>query len=124
MSSEPIPYPLDRNTRLSPTGTGLDVDAFERKLFVIRKQVEHAVKAENFTDGKQFYVPSMSARTIVYKGMLLARQVGEYYLDLANQAMVSALALVHQRFSTNTLPERFRTCAKAAATSSGVDSFS
>jgi len=81
-----------------------DVDAFERKLFVIRKQVEHAVKAQNFTDGKQFYVPSMSARTIVYKGMLLAKQVGEYYLDLADSELVSCLALVHQRFSTNTFP--------------------
>ncbi|UCH48324.1 MAG: glutamate synthase large subunit [Betaproteobacteria bacterium] len=82
----------------------VDADAFERKLFVIRKQVEHAVKAQNFTDGKQFYVPSMSARTIVYKGMLLARQVGEYYVDLADPLLVSALALVHQRFSTNTFP--------------------
>ncbi len=81
-----------------------DVDAFERKLFVIRKQVEHAVKAQNFTDAKQFYVPSMSARTIVYKGMLLAKQVGEYYLDLGDAELVSCLALVHQRFSTNTFP--------------------
>ena len=82
----------------------VDVDAFERKLFVSRKQVEQAVKAQNFTDGKQFYVPTMSARTIVYKGMLLARQVGEYYLDLAYAELVCALALVHQRFSTNTFP--------------------
>jgi glutamate synthase (NADPH/NADH) large chain len=82
----------------------VDVDAFERKLFVIRKQVEHAVKASDFTDGEQFYVPSMSARTIVYKGMLLAKQVGEYYLDLADSELVSCLALVHQRFSTNTFP--------------------
>ena len=49
-------------------------------------------------------MPSFSARTIVYKGMLLAHQVGEYYLDLQERAMVSALALVHQRFSTNTFP--------------------
>jgi len=81
-----------------------DVDAFERKLFVIRKQVEHAVKAQKLANGKQFYVPSMSARTVVYKGMLLARQVGEYYLDLGDHELVSCLALVHQRFSTNTFP--------------------
>ena len=49
-------------------------------------------------------MPSFSTRTIVYKGMLLAHQVGEYYLDLHDRAMVSALAMVHQRFSTNTFP--------------------
>jgi glutamate synthase (NADPH) large chain len=81
-----------------------DVEAFERKLFVIRKQVEHAVRAAGFPGGKQFYVPSMSARTVVYKGMLLARQVGEYYHDLHDPALASGLALVHQRFSTNTFP--------------------
>jgi glutamate synthase (NADPH/NADH) large chain len=81
-----------------------DVDAFERKLFVIRKQVEHAVRAANTPGAKQFYLPSMSARTLAYKGMLLARQVGEYYLDLRDPLFVSGLALVHQRFSTNTFP--------------------
>jgi len=54
--------------------------------------------------GKQFYVPSMSARLLCYKGMLLATQVGEYYLDLKDPRLESALALVHQRFSTNTFP--------------------
>ena len=80
-----------------------DQDAFERKLFVIRKQAEHRVDAlgEACDD---FYMPSLSSRTIVYKGMLLAHQVGEYYLDLQDERMVSALALVHQRFSTNTFP--------------------
>ncbi len=81
-----------------------DIDAFERKLFVIRKQVEHAVRAANLPGAKQFYLPSMSARTVVYKGMLLARQVGEYYRDLRDPEFVSGLALVHQRFSTNTFP--------------------
>jgi glutamate synthase (NADPH/NADH) large chain len=81
-----------------------DTDAFERKLFVIRKQVEHAARAANLPGSKQFYLPSMSTRTIVYKGMLLARQVGEYYLDLRDPEFVSGLALVHQRFSTNTFP--------------------
>jgi glutamate synthase (NADPH/NADH) large chain len=81
-----------------------DQDAFERKLFVIRKRVEHEVRHLNLVDGKQFYVPSLSSRTLNYKGMLLAHQVGEYFLDLQNERMVSALALVHQRFSTNTFP--------------------
>ena len=80
-----------------------DQDAFERKLFVIRKQAEHRIDAlgEAYDD---FYASSFSSRTIVYKGMLLAHQVGDYYLDLKDETMVSALALVHQRFSTNTFP--------------------
>jgi glutamate synthase (NADPH/NADH) large chain len=79
-------------------------DAFERKLFVIRKTAEHAVRGLNNTQCKGFYIPSLSSRTIVYKGMLLADQVGKYYHDLQDASMVSALALVHQRFSTNTFP--------------------
>ncbi|HSI21944.1 MAG TPA: glutamate synthase large subunit [Methylophilaceae bacterium] len=81
-----------------------DQIAFERKLFVIRKRVEHAVRALKLEDGEQFYIPSLSSRTLVYKGMLLAEEVGTYYKDLVDPDMVSALALVHQRFSTNTFP--------------------
>jgi glutamate synthase (NADPH/NADH) large chain len=81
-----------------------DQDGFERKLFVIRKTVEHAVRALADGLGKGFYVPSMSSRTLVYKGMLLADQVGKYFLDLRDPRVSSALALVHQRFSTNTFP--------------------
>jgi glutamate synthase (NADPH/NADH) large chain len=79
-------------------------DALERKLFVIRKVAAHAIQALKLAHGKEYYAPSMSARTIVYKGMLLASQVGEYYLDLKDPRVESALALVHQRFSTNTFP--------------------
>lgn len=81
-----------------------DQNTFERKCFVIRKRVEHAVRALNLKDKAAFYVPSLSSRTIVYKGMLLANEVGVYYRDLADKSVVSALALVHQRFSTNTFP--------------------
>ena len=81
-----------------------DQDAFERKLFVIRKRIEHEVSRRKLDDGAQFYILSMSSRTIVYKGMLLAEQVGEYYTDLLDPRVESALALVHQRFSTNTFP--------------------
>jgi glutamate synthase (NADPH/NADH) large chain len=81
-----------------------DQDAFERKLFVIRKMAEHAVGALPKGQGKGFYIPSLSSRTIVYKGMLLADQVGKYYHDLQDTRVVTALALVHQRFSTNTFP--------------------
>ncbi|HOY69570.1 MAG TPA: glutamate synthase-related protein [Methylotenera sp.] len=81
-----------------------DQTTFERKCFVIRKRIEHAVRALNLQDNAQFYIPSLSSRTIVYKGMLLANEVGVYYKDLVDESVVSALALVHQRFSTNTFP--------------------
>jgi glutamate synthase (NADPH/NADH) large chain len=88
-------------------GEGPDVtvtDALERKLYVIRKRAGHAIQALRLEHGKEFYMPSLSARTIVYKGMLLADQVGSYYSDLRDPRLQSALALVHQRFSTNTFP--------------------
>ncbi|WP_040856765.1 glutamate synthase large subunit [Thiorhodovibrio frisius] len=80
-----------------------DQDDFERKLFVIRKRMDNAIRAAGF-DKTAYYVSSMSSRTINYKGMLLADQVGNYYLDLQDERFASALALVHQRFSTNTFP--------------------
>ncbi len=79
-------------------------DVFERKLFVLRKRIEHTVRAGNIQGKESFYIPSLSSRTVVYKGMLLADQVAEYYPDLQDSDLVSALALVHQRFSTNTFP--------------------
>ncbi|TMH55801.1 MAG: glutamate synthase subunit alpha, partial [Betaproteobacteria bacterium] len=86
-------------------GKGVTVtDALERKLYIIRKSSGHAIQALKLAHGKEFYVPSMSARTACYKGMLLARQVGQYYKDLQDARVESALALVHQRFSTNTFP--------------------
>ena len=112
--------PVDCNMPMSPTvrttepvirqifiGRGRDImttDALERKLYVIRKTASHAIQALKLKHGKEYFVPSMSARTVVYKGLLLANQVGEYYLDLQDPRAVSALALVHQRFSTNTFP--------------------
>jgi len=89
-------------------GRGPDImvtDALERKLYVIRKSSGHAIQALKLLHGKEFFVPSMSARTIVYKGLLLADQVGVYYKDLQDPRCISALSLVHQRFSTNTFPE-------------------
>ena len=86
-------------------GAGVTVtDALERKLYIIRKVSGHAIQALKLEHSKEFYVPSMSARTLVYKGMLLAGQVGTYYKDLSDPRATSALALVHQRFSTNTFP--------------------
>jgi glutamate synthase (NADPH) large chain len=80
-------------------------DALERKLYVIRKTASAAIQRLKLTHSKEYYVPSMSSRTIVYKGLLLANQVGEYFNDLSDPRCVSALGLVHQRFSTNTFPE-------------------
>ena len=81
-----------------------DQDAFERKLFVIRKRAENSVRESDWPGREHFYIPSMSSRTLVYKGMLLANQVDSYYRDLRDERLDSALALVHQRFSTNTFP--------------------
>ncbi len=86
-------------------GRGVTVtDSLERKLYIIRKSAGHAIRALHLAHGTEYYVPSMSARTLVYKGMLMASQVGEYYLDLKDPRVESALAMVHQRFSTNTFP--------------------
>jgi glutamate synthase (ferredoxin) len=78
--------------------------AFERKLYVIRRRVENAVRASNLSQRGMFYIASMSSRTIVYKGMLNSDQIGTFYPDLRDAALETALALVHSRFSTNTFP--------------------
>jgi len=88
-------------------GRGPDImvpDALERKLYVIRKTASHAIQHMQLAHGQEYFVPSISVRTVVYKGLLLADQVGRYYRDLTDTRAVSALAMVHQRFSTNTFP--------------------
>ena len=88
-------------------GRGNDVivqDALERKLYVIRKTASAAISHLNLKHGKEYYVPSMSSRTIIYKGLLLADQVGTYFKDLQDERCVSALGLVHQRFSPTLFP--------------------
>ena len=79
-------------------------DDFERKLFIIRKQIERKVAESEIARKSDFYIPTLSSRLICYKGMLMAGQVDEYYPDLSAKDMESAMALVHQRFSTNTFP--------------------
>ncbi|HWY29220.1 MAG TPA: glutamate synthase large subunit, partial [Candidatus Acidoferrum sp.] len=82
-----------------------DEAAFERKLYIIRKMAEQKIRYGNtIPGGKFFYVASLSARTLTYKGMLMSEQVEKYYEDLRNPAVTTALALVHSRFSTNTFP--------------------
>ncbi|VAW17223.1 Glutamate synthase [NADPH] large chain [hydrothermal vent metagenome] len=96
--------PCHRQVFIGRSPAAADQDAFERKLFVIRKRVFNELWQADDNARDYFYVQSLSSRTLLYKGMLLASQLGPYYLDLADPAMVSALALVHQRFSTNTFP--------------------
>ena len=83
----------------------MDPARMERKLYVVRKVIEHSVKDSGLTEDEAdyFYVCSMSCNTIVYKGLLLAHQIAGFYQDLDDETMVSAFALVHSRFSTNTL---------------------
>lgn len=79
--------------------------AFERKLYVIRKRVENAIRYSGKVKGGEFfYVSSISYKTIIYKGMLMCEQVSAFHPELSNPAVESALALVHSRFSTNTFP--------------------
>ncbi len=86
-------------------GKGVKTEAdLQRKLFIIRKRVENAVRAASIKDSEMFHVPSLSTQTIVYKGMLLPDQFNGFYADLTDSSVTSAIALVHQRFSTNTLP--------------------
>jgi glutamate synthase (ferredoxin) len=82
-----------------------DEAAFERKLYVIRKVAEHHIRYGGIiTGGNWFYVTSLSVRTLIYKGMLMPEQVGKYFPDLRDPSFVTAIALVHSRFSTNTFP--------------------
>jgi len=96
--------PVIRQVFISRGRQCQDTDSFERKLFIIRKRVENAVRESDLEGRECFYAPSVSSRTVCYKGMLLASQVGSYYADLNDPRLTSALALVHQRFSTNTFP--------------------
>jgi len=96
--------PVIRQVFIGCGGVCPDQTAFERKLFVIRKQIDNFIRESAQLGKNQFYFTSLSSRTITYKGMLLADQVGEFYPDLHDERMKSALALVHQRFSTNTFP--------------------
>ncbi|MBT6386923.1 MAG: glutamate synthase large subunit, partial [Alphaproteobacteria bacterium] len=81
-----------------------DTDAFDRKLYVIRKQSHHLIWDADDTAWQNFYMPSLSSRTIVYKGLVLAGNLAKYYLDFQNPEFETAMALFHQRFSTNTFP--------------------
>ena len=83
---------------------GLDEDSFERLLYKVRRRTENEVVDSEIEGKEDFYIPSLSCRTIVYKGLMLAPQIEKFYYELANPLVKSALCLIHQRFSTNTFP--------------------
>ncbi|MGZ4803716.1 MAG: glutamate synthase large subunit [Acidimicrobiia bacterium] len=85
-------------------GDGLSGLALERRAFIVRKRVEHEVDVLGDNGHDSIYFPSLSCRTLVYKGMLTTPQLEEFYADLRDERLESALALVHSRFSTNTFP--------------------
>src|SRR5678815_867053 len=95
--------PVFRQALIAAAGN-IDRTDFERKLYLIRRRAENAVSAAKIKDGNYFYLSSLSCNTLVYKGMLSADQMGTYFPDLLNPLVESALAVVHQRFSTNTFP--------------------
>jgi len=85
-------------------GQGLEQDELERKLYIIRKQAENLVRDSKIKDKESFYFPSLSSKVMIYKGMLTPEQVDQFFPELKDQELISAIALVHSRFSTNTFP--------------------
>src|SRR5262249_6126821 len=96
--------PAIRQVFIKASGGIEDAEALERKLYVIRKRVTNEAASLGLKEGELFYVCSLSAATIVYKGQLISNQIPQFYLDLGDPAITTALVMVHQRFSTNTFP--------------------
>jgi len=96
--------PLIMQCFLKPRDARLDGDELERRLYILRRVIENGVAGMLPDLGDKFYIPSLSARTIVYKGLLLAPQLPKFYTDLADARFKSCMAIVHQRYSTNTFP--------------------
>ena len=96
--------PLMRQAFIGQGPDALDEMAFERKLYVIRKRAYSEIRASTLEGASAWYVASLSVKTLVYKGMLLTAQLGQYFQDLSDPLMETAIALVHSRFSTNTFP--------------------
>ncbi|GJE00327.1 glutamate synthase large subunit [Methylobacterium isbiliense] len=96
--------PRHRQVFIGRPASSPDQDSFDRRLYLCRKVISNSAYDLKDPKLKEFYPVSLSSRTIVYKGMVLVHQLGEYYLDLKDERFASALALVHQRFATNTFP--------------------
>ncbi len=96
--------PFIRQVFIGKTDKIVDTEHFERKLYVTRRWTKELLTRENSSFDETFYVPSLSTKTIIYKGMLTTHQLASFYLDLNDQAFETGLAVVHSRFSTNTFP--------------------
>ncbi len=96
--------PVIRQIFIAGDTAALTDDTLERKLYVVRKQVENAVRASGREHTASFYITNLSTRTVIYKGMLMSEQLRQYFPDLSDPRLTSAIALVHSRFSTNTFP--------------------
>jgi glutamate synthase (NADPH/NADH) large chain len=94
---------IQRNTKLPPKGNDDGLD-FERTLYVIRKKAENFIASSDIKQKSFFYITNISSRTIIYKGLLMAHQVEDFYTDLKEESIKSAIAMVHSRYSTNTFP--------------------
>lgn len=94
---------IQKNPDLPPKGTDDGLD-FERTLYVIRKRVENIIFTSDIKQKSFFYINNISSRTIIYKGLLMANQVEDFYTDLKDESIKSAIAMVHSRYSTNTFP--------------------
>ncbi|PIZ84151.1 MAG: glutamate synthase subunit alpha, partial [Candidatus Omnitrophica bacterium CG_4_10_14_0_2_um_filter_44_9] len=96
--------PVVRQVFIFKPGSVREQSDLERKLYILRRLIEKEVAASSLADKRSFYVLSLSSRTIVYKGLLMTGQLKSFYKDLSDERLVSALALVHSRYSTNTFP--------------------
>ena len=85
-------------------GDDVSTEEFNAKLFAARKMAEHKIEKSELSEAEYFYLPSLSTDTIIYKGLLMPQDINNYYRDLDDPQVVTKLALVHQRFSTNTFP--------------------
>ncbi len=94
---------IQRNPELPPKGKSDELN-FERSLYVIRKRVENIINSSDIKQKSFFYVTNISSRTISYKGLLMANQVENFYIDLKDETIKSTIAMVHSRYSTNTFP--------------------
>lgn len=96
--------PIIEQFFVKPQNEAIEQDAFERKLFVLRNYTSHKIAREIKGSSREFYIPSFSSRTIIYKGQLRTEQLRQYFYDLQDTRLTTALAMVHSRFSTNTFP--------------------
>ncbi|MCX5710630.1 MAG: glutamate synthase large subunit, partial [Candidatus Omnitrophica bacterium] len=99
-----VTEPVIEQVFIGQTGALKDQLAFERKLYLIRKQIENSIRASKLKQKSFFCITNISSRTILYKGLLMSEQVGSFFLDLHDPDLKSSLCLVHSRYSTNTFP--------------------